>query len=190
MQIYFYKTPDDPRNLRKKRLTYHDLDPNNESTDIWEQSFNIINTGPIDLINPVVTLGYAHWTNPPDEHQTPQYVVDFDTTVNYAKMDARWYFVNNIVLDKGCKAIVSLTVDVLGTYADGILNAPCCITRSAKADLNWVTDTKFPINPSVKDFSKSTNFGESVDKFTGKDSYFIEVAEFKPYTWVDPNNNI
>lgn len=185
MIVTFYKTADDPKRLNKTLLTYHDLDPENPSNDTWQKTYVINNTEGVDLINPNIILGYKR-TIDQGENQSPL-IENFDTNVNYALMSGRYYFVNNITLGTGGKIYVNMSVDVLGTYADGIKNACCCITRSASADLNWVTDTKFPINPSLKDFGKSINFGDSAAKFTGEDSYLVEVAEFEPYNWVNPN---
>lgn len=179
MDVTFYKTADDPKKLNKTLLTYHDLDPENPSTDTWQKTYPIYNTEGVDLINPTIILGYKRTVGQDTEN--------FDTNVNYAVMSGRYYFVNNITLGTGGKIYVNMSVDVLNTYAEGIKNAYCCITRSASANLNWVTDTKFPINPSLKDFGKSINFGDSAAKFTGADSYLVEVAEFEPYNWVNPN---
>lgn len=173
MDITFKKTDSDLR-----RLTKHFVEENGTE---WSQTFTINNTDNIDLINPTVSIAYQKTVN--------NTTITFDTTANYAIFNGRYYFINNITLGTGGKVYINMTVDVLMTYADGIKNAPCCITRSANENMNWVTDTKYPLNPNVKDFSKSLYFGGSEDYFTGTDTYFTELAEFSQYTFPDPNNN-
>lgn len=166
LNVFIGSTSDDPRKL-DKTITW--LVQSGTTTPF---EFKCYITGNCDILNPTLVLAY-------------------DSNVvgsNYANIPSwgnRYYFITSIQVIPGGKMMLSLSVDVLKTYETAIKECYCCVTRSESAEVNWVTDTCYPINPNEKYIPPSTLFNFS-GFTTGQDTYFVDIAEFKQYTFELP----
>lgn len=80
-------------------------------------------------------------------------------TRNYAKLTitegspasdtyAAYYYITSREVEPGAKVTLHLQIDVLMTYAADIRKCTANVIRSESAGINYVTDTKLPLNPS------------------------------------------
>ena len=87
---------------------------------------------------------------------TPTIMLEADASdvcgYNYAYIPAfkRYYYIKNVNAYRSGLCIVSMTVDVLKTFSQAILNSSCIITRSGKsADAIYsLPDDSYPIKQS------------------------------------------
>lgn len=92
---------------------------------------------------------------------TPRVVIDYDADViaaNYAYISdfGRYYYITDISIATGNRMTVSLTVDVLKTYADGIRECGVVVSRSeAAGNPTYIPDSSLPINPNKKELLTS-----------------------------------
>ena len=90
-----------------------------------------------DVVNPAIIV---------------QQSVDSICGYNYAYIPAfkRFYFINNVQSFRTSLSVVSMTVDVLMTYKDTIMNAPALIVRSSKITEGELAlpDERFPVKQS------------------------------------------
>lgn len=110
---------------------------------------------PSSVINPVIELQ----TNP--------------LAYNYAYIAAfsRYYFISDVVYNEGLW-IVSLTVDVLGSYKDEIGIQSMYVLRSASSFDGSIADTTYPLTAAYTDAIITGSPGE--DDFTGFSSgYYV-----------------
>lgn len=110
---------------------------------------------PSSVINPVIELQ----TNP--------------LAYNYAYIAAfsRYYFISDVVYNEGLW-IVSLTVDVLGSYKDEIGIQSMYVLRSASSFDGSIADTTYPLTADYTDAIVTGTPGE--DDFTGFSSgYYV-----------------
>lgn len=68
---------------------------------------------------------------------------------NYAYIPEwkRYYFISDMYVTPAARLYLRLYIDVLKTYASGILNCNCNVMRSESAGVNYVHDSELPINP-------------------------------------------
>lgn len=113
---------------------------------------------------------------------TPEVSVPFSSAylaANYAYIPAwnRYYFISDMWVSPAGRLFFGLTVDVLKTYASGILAAQCNVIRSESAGINSVHDTELPLNPDNVDyintflpspFSNDTNYNVCVGIFNSR----------------------
>ena len=127
------------------------------------RNFNCNIKTPSSLISPVIELEYN-----PDN--IPKY--------NYAYIEAfeRYYFINNIVFDRGLW-ILSLGVDLLASYKDDIINSRQYVIRSSSNKNEYLIDTFY-----------NTYRSGLLDEFY-KSNYIRTVQHYNPKTdeWVDTN---
>ena len=68
---------------------------------------------------------------------------------NYAYISAfkRWYFINNVQSYRSSLSVISMTVDVLMTYKEAIMNSTSLIVRSSKIGDGKLAlpDDRYPI---------------------------------------------
>ena len=82
--------------------------------------------------------------------------VDAVCGFNYAYIPAfkRYYFISNCTSYRDGLTVITMSVDVLMTYCETILNSPAIIVRSSKSgdssspDLKDLPDNRFPIKQS------------------------------------------
>ena len=122
MTIYFYKSTANPDKLDKSGFL----------TQIGT-SETIKQTHRVDTLAPVVSVNYD--VNLIDANYV--YIPDFK----------RYYFCK-ISTDTGLKMILNCEVDALYSWAAAIAAAPCTAVRSETAGINYVPDSKLPIDPS------------------------------------------
>lgn len=84
----------------------------------------------IDILNPELIIDYK----PGIIEYNYCYIPDFK----------RYYFVNNITLQPGKRAILSCHVDVLMTYQIQILNSYATVIRNEDIGPNYISDNRFP----------------------------------------------
>lgn len=97
----------------------------------------------------------------------PRVVVEyngaFPMSVNYMSCWGRYYFVTNIELIRGQRAILTGKVDVLKTYESDIRNSQGLCIRNENTGIGGQKDPKLPLEPTrmikVARFSKSLNRG-------------------------------
>lgn len=87
----------------------------------------------IDLLNPVFEVDYNSLFLPANYI----YISEF----------GRYYFVT-IATDTAQRMTITGTVDVLYSHAAQIKNCPCTVIRSENAGVNYVIDSKLPIDPN------------------------------------------
>ena len=110
---------------------------------------------------------------------TPRVVIDYDADViaaNYAYIPefGRYYYITDISIATGNRMTVSLTVDVLKTYADEIRECGGVVSRSeAAGNPTYIPDSSLPINPNKKELLTSKS------KFTTNTGnvYLVRVRE-------------
>ena len=85
----------------------------------------------------------------------PQVTLDYDSSVLssgynycYIKEWGRYYYITDISCDSGKKIILTLAVDALNTWRDGIKNSPVTVIRSESVGINYVPDKQLPIDPT------------------------------------------
>lgn len=64
----------------------------------------------------------------------------------YVSKFARWYFINRITVTTAQRVVMDLSVDVLYTYRDSIVNCIGTAIRSESIGINKIHDNKYPIN--------------------------------------------
>lgn len=123
----FYNVSDDPKTIGKTLGT-------------GKEVTNIRPTESCDLLNPTFILDYDDGS-----------LADYNYVVVGAPFN-RNYFIQDMKIDIGKKIVISCSVDVLETYAAGILIAPVVITRTENPALigneqfyhTPIPDSKFP----------------------------------------------
>lgn len=88
---------------------------------------------------------------------TPRVIIDYDSTViaaNYAYISdfGRYYYITDISIATGNRMTISMTVDVLKTYAAEIAECEVVVSRSeAAGSPTAIPDTSLPIDPNKKE---------------------------------------
>lgn len=87
----------------------------------------------------------------PSTLENPQIVLTkFDGVANknyaYIAKYGRYYYVTGVTFTSAGRVIVNCAVDVLKTYAAGILNCTGTATRSQSVGINYVADNRYPTN--------------------------------------------
>lgn len=117
---------------------------------------------PTNIINPIVYI-------------SRETVGETFASVNYAYIPdfGRWYFIDSIECRAGGVLAFSLTVDVLYTYKDDLLNTSFMVARSQKkSDPYYIDNERALINRRVVTYKK---LGKLTQNATGK-KYVITVA--------------
>ena len=72
---------------------------------------------------------------------------DFPLNVNYAYIPRykRYYYINDWYIDKGGRVILNLSIDVLMTFKNDILNLNCTIIRQENVGNNHIVDNLLQI---------------------------------------------
>lgn len=91
---------------------------------------------------------------------TPEVSFPYSATyaaANYAYIPSwgRYYFVEGMRVTPAGRLYLQLRIDVLKTYAAGILAAPVNVIRSQSAGINEVHDDKLPLAPDKSQISWS-----------------------------------
>lgn len=84
----------------------------------------------------------------------PTFMLDYNSSLlnkNYLWCDEfnRFYFINNITVDKAKKMYISCSVDVLKTYAGQLTSCPATVIRSQNPIDHHVYDDKLPVDPNM-----------------------------------------
>ena len=86
----------------------------------------------------------------------PKLIVKYSATYlsnNYAKISSwgnRYYYINSIDVIPGGKMLLSLSIDVLMTYATVIKNCPGMITRCTWSGKTMIPDDQYPLNTNKR----------------------------------------
>lgn len=93
---------------------------------------------------------------------------------NYAYISAfgRYYFVDNITVENDGIILVELTVDVLFTYKNDLMNTQFQVVRSQRYFDKSFIDTQIPlrVNKAIRQ-DPNTDFLGSIPQDTGNDKY-------------------
>lgn len=87
---------------------------------------------------------------------TPTFIMRYTsnvTALNYLQAFGRYYFITNITLAAGDRAIVQCAVDVLTTYQDSIKSCTGTVLRAENPKTRILRDNKFPLSPNVNTYS-------------------------------------
>lgn len=95
---------------------------------------SVVLKNPCSVMNPVFTI------------------TGFDTTWNYIKWGARYYYVDDIVIEHNNIASYHCTLDVMATFRGDILGSTQYVTRNANTYQPYLADKKYPaLNGVVMD---------------------------------------
>lgn len=93
--------------------------------------------------------------NTPCNVLNPQLIINYNSAIancNYCILGAPFnkrYFVRDVTLDSAHQMLISLAVDVMSTYANGIKNASGVVIRSSKHSYPTLyIDTQLPVAPN------------------------------------------
>lgn len=118
INITTYVTTDDRRKVIKNLTSAHSID--------------VTLLEPFSVLTPTLVL---------------QTINGLDFNYVYIPYFSRYYFVNSIDVNKGGRAIVNCSVDVLMTYQNEFIDNDFLIVRSESIGLNYITDTQLPLYP-------------------------------------------
>lgn len=151
MQIKFGYTFDDKRKL-VKNVT-------------WNNTFQCKPYADYNITSPILIIANATGAISNNNYA---FIADYN----------RYYFVDSVSVGRNGMYVVKLSVDVLMTYANGIKNLNCIISRQENAGINDIIDDKLPIlnnkKLSVIEFSQSDFNIESAS--TGTYNFVLNVA--------------
>lgn len=87
----------------------------------------------------------------PSNIENPQIICDNFANVaskNYCYISkyGRYYFITGITFVSAQRCIIDLSVDVLKTYENSIINCIGTATRSESAGINYIVDNRYPLN--------------------------------------------
>lgn len=126
-----------------------------------------------DVVNPVIRLEAA---------------VDSICGFNYAYIPEfkRYYYINNTSSLRTGLSQLSLTVDVLTTFKETVLNSNCIITRSSKTGdaIHSLPDDRYPVKQSetTHTITFSSLYSNSVDPNLGQTMILIMTGIDEPVT--------
>lgn len=118
INITTYVTTDDRRKVIKNLTSAHSID--------------VTLLEPFSVLTPTLVL---------------QTINGLDFNYVYIPYFSRYYFVNSIDVNKGGRAIVNCSVDVLMTYQNEFIDNDFLIVRSESIGVNYITDTQLPLYP-------------------------------------------
>lgn len=118
INITTYVTTDDRRKVIKNLTSAHSID--------------VTLLEPFSVLTPTLVL---------------QTINGLDFNYVYIPYFSRYYFVNSIDVNKGGRAIVNCSVDVLMTYQNEFINDTFLIIRSENGGITYITDTQLPLYP-------------------------------------------
>lgn len=123
MTITFYNVTDPPKKLIKN------------ITNVVGNARALAPTGQVNTLNPVVIVAW-------DSTNGSKII-----NANYAYIDTfkRYYYITTGI-DTAGRIVVSGKVDYLMSYAKSIKKCPATIIRAEQASINYVPDSKLPID--------------------------------------------
>lgn len=148
MNLTFYNNTSDPRTVYKSitQITSGDYPD------------SVVVTGNMSILNPVLSLKYD----------------DSIARSNFVFIDewGRYYNVDNISVDRGKRMLLTLSVDVLYTYRNSIVNCVGNCIRNEGLGIGFVPDTMIPIDPCTE-FVTSEYFSASdIDETSQMGDYY------------------
>lgn len=110
----------------------------------------------------------------------PKFVVEYNPDIygaNYCYCDtfARSYFITDISILTAHRMLITCSVDVLQTYATGILNCDVSVIRSESEGSTDIPDGSYPVNPSRVWYEGIILQGNEIANFIDLTPYIVGV---------------
>lgn len=149
-------------------------------------------TGEKNKINKQVSLSYSKdgVLRESSDVMNPSIIIEESPDVicgfNYAYIPdfKRWYFVENVAAYRAGLTIISLSVDVLYTYKETIMNSPAIIARSSKPGdaVYSLPDSRYPVKQSESThvITFDTLYSNASDPTKGQTMVLIMTGIDKP----------
>ena len=133
---------------------------------------------PKKLIKSITQIGSSITCKPgePCSILTPTIILNYDDTyisANYAYISAwgRYYFLNPPIMLTGRRLQFNGSVDPLMSWHQNILDIDCTVVRSESVGVNYMPDSKLPVDPS-RSFVEGILFPNDPLTPDTTDSYF------------------
>lgn len=122
---------------------------------------NIIPTSSLDILNPVIILGYKE--------------LYLQANYCYIPLLKRYYYINSVSLEIGKQITMGCSIDILMSYDSDIRNCTACIVRNEGIGApTYIPDTSLPVHPSEQEVT-AILFDESPFNTNTLYSYILSV---------------